>query len=73
MNTVSWSITVQENKYYFVVFFSGEKNYISGHPGFHYLLEKLKRDVFGIPKNPLTHAPLSEKNWLVISKICEKG
>lgn len=43
--------------------FSEKKDIVNGHPGFNYLIEKLKRDVFGIPKNPLTHAPLSEKNW----------
>lgn len=39
------------------------KDFVNGHPGFNYLMEKFKRDIYGIQKNPLTHAPLSEKNW----------
>ncbi|XP_065205724.1 nonsense-mediated mRNA decay factor SMG9-like isoform X2 [Planococcus citri] len=49
-----------------------KSDFVDGHPGFCNLLEKLKKDVFGIPKNPLTHAPLSEKNWFhYSSKVWE--
>lgn len=65
-------IIVIDNKFIFIIIinfcylffiYSEKTDFVDGHPGFSHLLEKLKKDIFGIPKNPLTHAPLSEKNW----------
>ncbi|XP_034256088.1 protein SMG9-like isoform X1 [Thrips palmi] len=36
-----------------------------GHPGFSDLLLKMRQHILGVAKRPLTHHPLSEKNWLL--------
>lgn len=36
---------------------------LKNHPGYSYLINKLRRDIYGITKYPLTSSPLTEKDW----------
>ncbi|KAJ8887956.1 hypothetical protein PR048_007440 [Dryococelus australis] len=42
---------------------SEETGRFRGHPGFPELISKLRRQILGVAKQPLTHTVLSEKNW----------
>lgn len=42
-----------------------ETHKFCGHPGFGELLLKMRQHILGVVKRPLTHHPLSEKNWLL--------
>lgn len=49
------------------------ENMFKGHPPLEELIKKLKSNILGCTKYPLTHYTLSEKNWLLYSaKVWEQ-
>ncbi|RZF39892.1 hypothetical protein LSTR_LSTR010520 [Laodelphax striatellus] len=47
-------------------------NHFKGHPGYEELMKKLRFQIHGATRSPLTHNTLTEKNWLhYASKIWE--
>jgi protein SMG9 len=49
-----------------------EATHYRGHPGFSELLSKLRNQIHGVTRHPITHSMLSEKNWFhYASKVWE--
>ncbi|XP_067011318.2 nonsense-mediated mRNA decay factor SMG9 [Anabrus simplex] len=49
-----------------------EKGQYRGHPGVSILISKLRNQLHGVTRNPLTHTTLTEKNWYhYASKVWE--
>lgn len=49
-----------------LIILAEEDGHYRGHPGFTELLSKLRNQIHGVTRNPITHTTLSEKNWCVV-------
>ncbi|XP_060530453.1 nonsense-mediated mRNA decay factor SMG9 isoform X2 [Cylas formicarius] len=45
--------------------FTEENGIYRGHPPLHELIKRLRANLFGVAKHPLTHVQLTEKTWLI--------